>query len=122
MLIGITFETAAGESRVAATPETVKKFIAAGHRVLVEKNAGLLASITNEAFQEAGASLGTSAEVFGAQLLLKVRAPTVQELTKIAAGTVVVGMLDPFDQTNIAAMAAQGLTAFALEAATSTAL
>ncbi len=117
MLIGITLETAAGESRVAATPETVKKFIAAGHRVLVEKNAGLLASITNEAFQAAGANLGTSAEVFGAQLLLKVRAPTAQELAKIAAGTVVVGMLDPFDQTNIAAMAAQGLTAFALEAA-----
>ena len=61
MRIAILKERHAGETRVAATPETVKKFVAAGHEVAIEKGAGLTAAIPDEAFAEAGAKIGTAA-------------------------------------------------------------
>ena len=76
MLIGIPRETAPGETRVAATPETVKKYIAAKHTVLVERDAGLAARYTNEAYEQAGAQLVDTAQALGAELVLKVRAPS----------------------------------------------
>ena len=117
MKIGIPAETRPGETRVAATPETIKKYIAAKHVVIVQAGAGIAASITDEAYLAAGAQIGSAAEVFAAELLLKVRAPDANERALIKSGTVVVGMLNPFDVDNLAAMAAHGLTAFALEAA-----
>ncbi|MFJ3057928.1 Re/Si-specific NAD(P)(+) transhydrogenase subunit alpha [Herbaspirillum sp. NPDC087042] len=117
MIIGIPVETRHGETRVAATPETVKKLIAARHEVRVQSGAGLTASITDEAYLAAGAGIDNAEAVFGADILLKVRAPNEAERARIKPGTVVIGMLNPFDADNIAAMAAAGLTAFALEAA-----
>jgi len=117
MIIGIPVETRPGETRVAATPETVKKLIAARHEVRVQSGAGLTASIPDEAYLAAGAGIGSVEAVFGADILLKVRAPNEAERARIKPGTVVIGMLNPFDADNIAAMAASGLTAFALEAA-----
>ena len=117
MKIGIPAETRQGETRVAATPETIKKYVAAKHQVIVQSGAGIASSITDEAYQAAGAQIGSAADVFGSELLLKVRAPSAEERTLIKSGTVVVGMLNPFDTENIAAMAAHGISAFALEAA-----
>lgn len=117
MKIGIPAETRPGETRVAATPETVKKYVAAKHQVIVQAGAGVASSITDEAYQAAGATIATAAEAFGAEMVLKVRAPSEQERGLIQSGTVVVGMLNPFDAENIAAMAAHGITAFSLEAA-----
>jgi NAD(P) transhydrogenase subunit alpha len=117
MKIGIPAETRSGETRVAATPETIKKYVAAKHSVVVQSGAGVLASITDEAYIAAGASIGTAADAFGAELVLKVRAPSEQERSLMKTGTVLVGMLNPFDADNIAAMAAQGISAFSLEAA-----
>ena len=117
MRIGIPLETLPGESRVAATPETVKKYIAAGHTVVVQNNAGVAASVPDEAYEAAGATIGNAADALGAELILKVRAPQAQELAQIKAGATLLGMLDPFDNANIEAMAKQGITAFALEAA-----
>ncbi|MGI4936096.1 MAG: Re/Si-specific NAD(P)(+) transhydrogenase subunit alpha [Janthinobacterium lividum] len=117
MRIGIPAETRPGETRVAATPETVKKLVAAKHQVLVQSGAGNAASIIDEAYLAAGAQIVTAADAFGAPMVLKVRAPDAQERSLMAAGTAVIGMLNPFDGDNIAAMAAAGLTAFALEAA-----
>ena len=117
MIIGIPVETRHGETRVAATPETVKKLIAARHEVRVQSGAGLTASITDEAYLAAGAGIDSAEAVFGADIVLKVRAPNEAERARIKPGTVVIGMLNPFDADNIAAMAAAGLTAFALEAA-----
>jgi len=117
MRLGIPVESRDGETRVAATPETVKKLIAAKHDVLVESGAGIKSSITDQAYIAAGASIASAAEIYGTEALLKVRAPTEQELARLSAGTVVVGMLNPFDVDNTAAMAKAGLTAFALEAA-----
>ena len=117
MKIGIPAETRPGETRVAATPETVKKLLSAKHQVHVQSGAGLSASITDEAFQAAGAQVGSATDAFGCEMVLKVRAPSADERALMRSGTVVIGMLNPFDADNVAAMAAHGLTAFALEAA-----
>jgi NAD(P) transhydrogenase subunit alpha len=115
--IGVPLETHAGETRVAATPETIKKLISQGHQVTVQSGAGVLASIPDSAYRAVGAVLGGAAEVFAAPLLLKVNAPSEQELDLIQAGTLLIGMLNPFNDEGIARMAARGICAFALEAA-----
>jgi NAD(P) transhydrogenase subunit alpha len=115
--IGVPLETQTGEKRVAATPETIKKLIAQGHRVTVQSGAGIGASVTDSAYEAAGASIGTASDALGAELLLKVCAPSDSELAGITSGTLIVGMLNPFNSETIAKMAAQGVTAFALEAA-----
>ena len=117
MRIGVPLETKAGETRVAATPETVKKLIGQGHQVLIQKDAGLQASQPDAAYVAVGASIGSASEAFASEVVLKVRAPQPEELKQIKSGSVLIGMLDPFDNDNIAAMAAQGITAFSLEAA-----
>jgi NAD(P) transhydrogenase subunit alpha len=116
MRIGIPAETRPGETRVAATPETVKK-LAARHQVVVQAGAGLHAAVTDEAYAAAGATVGSALDAFSSDIVLKVRAPSPDERALMKPGTVLVGMLNPFDADNIAAMAAAGLTAFALEAA-----
>ena len=115
MKIGVPAESRPGETRVAATPETVKK-LAVKHQVIVQAGAGISASVTDEAYAAAGATIGTAAEALGAEMVLKVRAPNADERAQMKPGAVVVGMLNPFDGENIAAMAASGLSAFALEA------
>lgn len=115
MKIGVPAESRPGETRVAATPETVKK-LAVKHQVIVQAGAGIQASVTDEAYAAAGATIGTAAEALGADIVLKVRAPNADERAQMKAGAVVIGMLNPFDGENIAAMAASGLSAFALEA------
>ena len=117
MRIGVPLETHPGETRVAATPETIKKLIAQGHSVVVEAGAGVAASIPDAAYEAAGASIGDASQALSAQVVLKVVAPSAEELTALAAGTVVVGMLNPFNAEGLARMAEQGITAFALEAA-----
>ncbi|MCL1887209.1 MAG: Re/Si-specific NAD(P)(+) transhydrogenase subunit alpha [Betaproteobacteria bacterium] len=117
MKIGIPAEIREGETRVAATPETIRKLLAKNHQIIVETGAGIRSSIPDIAYQEAGAQMGSAAEAFACDIVLKVRAPTETELPFMKSGTVLIGMLNPFDAENIAKMAAQGLTAFALEAA-----
>ncbi len=117
MRIGVPLETRLGETRVAATPETVKKLIGQGHTVVIQKGAGLQASQPDSAYEAVGASTGSAADAFGAEIVLKVRAPEAAELKQITSGSVLIGMLDPFDNDNIAAMAVQGVTGFSLEAA-----
>ncbi len=115
MRIGIPAETRPGETRVAATPETVKK-LAAKHQIVVQAGAGLHASIPDDAYAAAGAQIASAREAYGCAIVLKVRAPDAAERALMAAGTVLIGMLNPFDADNIAAMAGAGLSAFALEA------
>ena len=117
MRIGVPLEIRPGETRVAATPETVKKLIGQGHTVVIQKDAGVRASQPDSAYEAVGATIGSAADAFGAEIVLKVRAPESAELKQIKSGSVLIGMLDPFDNDNIAAMAAQGVTAFSLEAA-----
>ncbi|MGH8788969.1 MAG: NAD(P)(+) transhydrogenase (Re/Si-specific) subunit alpha, partial [Cupriavidus necator] len=104
MQIGIPLETLRGETRVAATPETVKKYVAQGHKVVVQAGAGVSASQPDSAYEAVGATIGTAAEALGAQLVLKVRAPDAAELAQMKPGAVLVGMLNPFDAENNARM------------------
>jgi NAD(P) transhydrogenase subunit alpha len=117
MLIGVPLETAAGETRVAMTPETVKKLKAQGHVLRVQSGAGVAASVTDEAYVAAGAEIVDRAGAFGAELVLKVRAPQADELGLMKREAVLVGMLNPFDREGLQRIAQAGLTAFALEAA-----
>ncbi|MCT8177193.1 MULTISPECIES: Re/Si-specific NAD(P)(+) transhydrogenase subunit alpha [unclassified Variovorax] len=117
MLIGVPAETSAGETRVAVTPETAKKLVALGHTVRVQSGAGVAASVTDAAYQAAGAEITDQAGAFGADIVLKVRAPSDAECALAKSGSVLVGMLNPFDAAGLQRVAAAGLTGFALEAA-----
>jgi NAD(P) transhydrogenase subunit alpha len=117
MLIGIPVETCEGETRVAASPETVKKFIGQKHTVLVERGAGDHAAFTDEAYAAAGARLCSAAEALGAELVLKVRAPSPEEVAGLARGGVLIGILEPSNAANAQRLQAAGVTGFALEAA-----
>jgi NAD(P) transhydrogenase subunit alpha len=117
MHIGIPAETREGESRVAATPETVKKLVAQGHGVTVQAGAGDRAYFTDDAYRQAGAQIGDAAAALGAQIVLKVVSPTEAELAQLKPDAVVIGMLNPFDTANAERLAKAGVTAFALEAA-----
>ncbi len=115
MLIGVPAEIHPGETRVAATPETIKKLAAGGrHTVVVESGAGIRAAIPDDAFVAAGASIGTAADVYGrADMILKVRRPEGPELAQLRRGTIVIGLLVPHE--GVDALVQTGVTAFAME-------
>ena len=118
MQIGIPAEIRGGETRVAATPETVKKFTANGlNTVLVQSGAGAGASIPDAAYQAEGASIVASAEeLYGqSQIVLKVRSPEPDELALMRQDAVLLGLLSPHHAEGIEALARHGLTAFAME-------
>ena len=120
MKIGVPTEIRPGETRVAATPETVKKLSAGGaNQVLVQAGAGRQASFPDDAYAAAGATLvPDAAQVYAqAELVLKVQTPQESELAHLRAGQIVLGMLNPFDAEGLEKLAATGVTGFALEAA-----
>ena len=114
MQIGIPTETVAGEHRVAATPETVKKLIGAGHNVVIERGAGVKAAYIDSAYEQVGATIQDDAYQ-GSQLILKVRAPQSDEIQKLSANTTVVAMFDPYRNPDLDQFASQNVSAFALE-------
>jgi NAD(P) transhydrogenase subunit alpha len=115
--LAVLKETAEGERRVAATPETVKKFTALGASLAVEAGAGLSASIADEDYEAAGASVAPrEAALAGADAVLAVQGPDPQALQGAAAGALVVAMLDPFRQRErVEGYAAAGMEALAME-------
>lgn len=117
MKIAVLSETAAGETRVAAIPETVTKFAALGAEVAVERGAGRGAAIADEEFAAAGASLGDRAEVLaGADVILCVTGPDADGLAGARSGALLIGALDPFRRREaVGAYAAAGLDALAME-------
>jgi len=117
MKIGIPAERRPGETRVAATPETVKKLVAAKQTVLVESRAGQASSIPDADYVSAGATMcGSAAEVYQqADVLLKVRAPDDSELAQLRKDSILIALLAPHQSDGIAALARHGLTAFAME-------
>ena len=117
MRIAVLKERAAGETRVAATPETVRKFIALGAAVAVETGAGAAAAFPDEAYREAGAEVAQAAQVVaGAAIVLGVQAPDPTLLAGSAPGAWVAAMFDPFrERARVDAYAAAGLEALAME-------
>ena len=115
----IPVETAAAETRVAASPETVKKFIGLGCSVVIERGAGASAGFVDSAYTEAGAELVSvaDAQAWGqADLLLCVQTPAPQNLSRLRRGALVVGLLSPYSNQALASsLQSGGLSAMALE-------
>jgi NAD(P) transhydrogenase subunit alpha len=115
MRIGVPAESRAGETRVAATPETVKK-LAGKNEVRVQAGAGNASSIRDSDYEAAGARIVPSAaEAWDAEIVLKVRPPTEGEVGNLKGNTVLIGLLDPFNAAGLEALAKRGITGFAME-------
>ncbi|MCO7727138.1 Re/Si-specific NAD(P)(+) transhydrogenase subunit alpha [Brucella intermedia] len=109
-------ESDPNESRVAASAETVKKFIALGFDVVVEKGAGEKSRIPDAEFTAAGARIGTAADAKTADVVLKVRRPSDAELKGYKSGAALFAMLDPYGHEDaVAALAKAGISAFTME-------
>jgi NAD(P) transhydrogenase subunit alpha len=114
--IAVTSESA-DEPRVAVSPDTVKKFAGLGAKVRVESGAGLRSRFSDDAYRAAGAEIVSRADALaGADILLKVRRPSIEDVTAIKPGAIVAGMIDPFgDRAALEALAATGATVFSME-------
>lgn len=123
MKIAIAKERRPHERRVAATPDTIKRYLQWGFDVAVESGAGEAASISDAAYRDAGATVGaTRAEVFaGADIVLKVQRPLVQgasgdDLSDIPDGAYLIGLHNPYgDRAGVDAYAARNIVAFSME-------
>ncbi|KCZ95904.1 NAD(P) transhydrogenase subunit alpha part 1 [Hyphomonas hirschiana VP5] len=119
MKISVLKERRSGETRVAATPETVKKLIGLGHTVTVEGGAGTVAGFLDAAFTEAGASIaGSAAEAAsGADIVFKVRRPEPAEIAALPEGSALIALMEPFayPAEEIAALNAKKIAALSME-------
>ncbi len=117
MKLAVLKETAEAERRVAASPETVRKFVALGAEVAVEAGAGLAAAVADADYEDAGAAVGPREAVLaGADAILAVQAPDPATLAGAKPGALAVAMFDPFRQrSRVDAYAAAGLEALAME-------
>ncbi len=118
MRLAILKERRAGEARVAATPETVKKLTGLGLEVVIESGAGAGARISDDEYKAAGAAIAdASATVLrDADIVLKVRPPDAHEIAAMKSGAILVALLAPYtEKDTIAALAAHGVNAFAME-------
>ncbi|GAB7006587.1 Re/Si-specific NAD(P)(+) transhydrogenase subunit alpha [Nocardioides sp. AN3] len=117
MLIGVTRETRPGETRVAATPATVKQLIGLGYDVVVERGAGELSSFSDKAYAEAGAELGSIGEAWGADVVFRVNAPSIGEVAQLRQDAFLVSLLAPaLNPELVDALTARGVTALAMDA------
>jgi NAD(P) transhydrogenase subunit alpha len=118
LTIAVTRERHQGETRCAVTPDTVKKFVGMGAAVSIEAGTGHGSSIPDAEYVAAGATVkpDTRAVLEGADLLLKVRGPTQQEITALKPGAVVVALLDAYrEKDTVSALAKANATGFAME-------
>jgi NAD(P) transhydrogenase subunit alpha len=116
MLIGVPKESGAGETRVACTPEIVKKWTKSGKvSVAVASGAGTQSSIPDSEYAASGATIVSQEEALGADIVLKVRGPDENEIKSMKKGATLIGMLNPFDADGLKRCADAGLQAFCLE-------
>src|SRR5215475_3086323 len=95
MIIGVPRESLPGETRVAATPQTVGQIIKLGYAVVVESDAGAAASFADQAYVEAGAEIGSFEQTWGADVVLKLNAPNDAEIAALRRGATVVSLIFP---------------------------
>lgn len=117
MKLAIGRETVAAENRVAASVETVKKLTALGFSVAVETGAGLAASVTDDAFQAAGATIKPASDIYkDADVIFRVRHPQAGEIAQMKKGAILVTQLSPYqEKETLQKLAAQGVSAFTME-------
>jgi len=114
--IAVLKESAPGETRVAATPDTVKKIIAAGHSVSVATGAGMSASVPDPQFTDAGAEVSADGGIGSADLVVKVRRPTEAEIGAMKSGAGFASLLEPYgDKAIVDALAKAKIDAVAME-------
>jgi NAD(P) transhydrogenase subunit alpha len=114
--LGIVKE-GAGETRVAATPDTVAKLLALGYEVVVERGAGAESSFPDSQYKSAGATVADKKKTWSSEIVMKVNAPTDAEIATMEPGTTVIGVMAPGLRPELlAALAKRGLTAIALDA------
>ena len=117
LLIGVTRETQPGETRVAATPTTVRALTGLGYDVLVEAGAGEASTFTDTAYTEAGARIGTAEEAWGAEIVFRVNAPATDEIERLADGSTLVSLISPGLKPDLVdALAARPITVLAMDA------
>lgn len=118
MRIGVPKETRSGETRVAATPKTVAQLIALGYDVRVQRGAGVLASFTDHAYEEAGASMADTDEgCWGSDIVVKINAPSDTEIAQLRPGAILASLLAPALAPELLdKLSAQGVTALAMDA------
>jgi H+-translocating NAD(P) transhydrogenase subunit alpha len=102
---------------VAATPDTVRPLVALGYEVVVESGAGARANFTDDAYGQAGARVVTAAQAWAAEVVIKVNAPSSDELARLDAGTTLISLLAPALHPELVdALAARSVTALAMDA------
>jgi NAD(P) transhydrogenase subunit alpha len=117
MKLGVPNQSAQGERRVALVPETAKKLSARGVETVVEAGAGELAHFLDPAYTDAGATIGSASDAWGADVVAVVRTPTTEEIGRLGSGSVLIGFLGPLTSADTTrALADRGVTAFAMEA------
>ena len=117
-ILAVTRERRDGETRVAATADAVKRLIALGLTVRIEAGAGLTAAVVDSDYAAAGAEVTAdlAATLSGADILIKVRGPSPEEIAALPAAAIVVGLLNPhLERAELDALAARGVTAYAME-------
>ena len=116
-VVGVVRETAPGETRVAGTPATVAQLIKLGYRVAVETGAGEKSSFTDEAYAEAGAEVTDTATAWGADVVLKVNAPSTGEIAQLKDDAIVASFIAPaLNPDLLAALSQRSITALAMDA------
>jgi NAD(P) transhydrogenase subunit alpha len=117
MKLGVPNQSAQGEKRVALVPDVARKLATRGVEPVVEAGAGELSHVRDSAYQEAGATIGSADDAWGAEVVAVVRAPTVEQIGRLGRGSVLIGFLAPLTSPDTTrALADQGVTAFAVEA------
>jgi len=116
MIIGIPKETAKGEKRIAVSVETVRSFVKAGAKVIIEKDAGKESNISDKDLKDAGAEIKTAKEAFAADVVLKVQAPSEAEVSKMKANSKICCMLDAFNnEALLKKLASAKIESYAME-------
>jgi NAD(P) transhydrogenase subunit alpha len=117
MLIGVPRETNAGETRVAATPATLRQLVGLGYDVVVEEGAGALSSFDDDAYAAAGATVGSAEQAWQADVVFRVNGPTAEEIGKLKDGATIVALLQPALRPEVVdALAQRPITALAMDA------
>ncbi len=116
MIIGIPKETHAGEKRVAFTPPSVDRLVKKGAQIVVETGIGASIGLTDDDYKKAGAAIASRADTLSADIVLRLRKPTIDEVGKLKKGSLHISFLDPFNEKALVeALAAAGISAISME-------
>jgi NAD(P) transhydrogenase subunit alpha len=115
--LGVVAESAAGETRVAATPATVRQLVSLGYEVEVETGAGAMSSFPDDAYAEAGAKIASREDCWQADIVVKLNAPSEQEIAELRDGATLIGLISPALRPDLVeALAARPVTVLAMDA------